>query len=126
MKDVIIIGGGIAGLVNAIRLADAGLEVLVIEKKTYPFHRVCGEYISNEALPFLRSIGADPELLGPSRIRNLVVSSPGGSIVELPLKMGGIGVSRFALDNFLYSVAVGKGVEFRLNTAVTEVRFEGE
>lgn len=33
MNDIIIIGGGIAGLINAIQLADAGLDVLVIEKK---------------------------------------------------------------------------------------------
>ncbi|HEY8402472.1 MAG TPA: FAD-dependent oxidoreductase, partial [Cytophagaceae bacterium] len=45
-REVIIIGGGLAGLVNAVILADAGLDVLVIEKKVYPFHRVCGEYIS--------------------------------------------------------------------------------
>lgn len=122
MKDVIIIGGGLAGLVNAIQLASAGLETLVIEKKTYPFHRVCGEYISNEVLPFLQSIGADPSCLEPSRISKLQVSSASGNMLELPLEMGGFGVSRFALDNFLYSVALSKGVEFRMNTAATDIK----
>ncbi|MCU0471065.1 MAG: FAD-binding protein, partial [Arcicella sp.] len=57
MYDIIITGGGLAGLVSSIILAKAGKSVLVIEKKKYPFHRVCGEYISNETRPFLTSIG---------------------------------------------------------------------
>jgi flavin-dependent dehydrogenase len=126
MKDIIIIGGGLAGLVNAIRLADAGFEVLVIEKKEYPFHRVCGEYISNEAIPYLKSIGADPMLLGPAEINHLIVSSPSGRTMTLPLELGGIGISRFSLDNFLYTVALSKGVKFNLNTAVTDVKFVNE
>ena len=69
MRDIVIIGGGLAGLVNSIQLASAGLNVLLIEKRNYPFHRVCGEYISNEALPYLKSIGADPESLNPAKIK---------------------------------------------------------
>src|SRR4051812_29820818 len=112
MKDIIIVGGGLAGLTNAIQLADAGLDVLVIEKKSYPFHRVCGEYISNETLPFLKSIGADLSVLFPSNINRLLVSSPGGSKMEMPLQMGGFGVSRYSLDNYLYSLALSRGVSF--------------
>ena len=55
MNEVAIIGGGLAGLINAILLKRAGLDVVLFEKNTYPFHRVCGEYISNEVLPFLQS-----------------------------------------------------------------------
>jgi flavin-dependent dehydrogenase len=54
LKRVIIVGGGISGLITAIQLAHADIPSLLIEKKTYPFHRVCGEYISNETVPFLR------------------------------------------------------------------------
>lgn len=126
MKDVIIIGGGLAGLTNAIQLAKAGLDVLLIEKKAYPTHKVCGEYISNEALPFLKSIGADPEVLNPSNIKNLLVSSPMGSTMKIPLKMGGFGVSRYSLDNYLYSIALSKGVSFELNTFVSDVKFEND
>ncbi|TAE50818.1 MAG: FAD-dependent oxidoreductase, partial [Cytophagales bacterium] len=44
--EVAIIGGGLAGLTNAILLANAGKKVILFEKNQYPFHRVCGEYIS--------------------------------------------------------------------------------
>lgn len=126
MKDVIILGGGIAGLSSAIQLADAGLDVLVIERKSYPFHRVCGEYISNEALPFLRSIGANPDVLNPSSIKKLTVSSPSGATLNLPLEMGAFGVSRYSFDNFLYSIALSKGANFQLNTIVRDIKFSDD
>ena len=49
--DVVIIGGGLAGLTGAIHLSKKGLQVTLIEKSDYPRHKVCGEYISNEILP---------------------------------------------------------------------------
>src|SRR5688572_19390952 len=99
MKDVIIVGGGLAGLVNAIVLAKAGLQVVLIEKKQYPFHKVCGEYVSNEVLPFFHSLGIFPENLGASHISRLQVSSPSGQrVLHMPLDLGGFGISRYALD----------------------------
>jgi len=46
--DLIIIGGGLAGLSSAILSSRQGLKVLVIEKGSYPRHKVCGEFISME------------------------------------------------------------------------------
>jgi menaquinone-9 beta-reductase len=123
MRDVVIIGGGLAGLVNAIQLATAGLDVLLIEKRNYPFHRVCGEYISNEAIPFLKSIGADPSFLNPAKINRLLITSPSGIRLESKLEMGGIGISRYMLDHFLYKTAESRGVEFKLNTNVTDAKY---
>ena len=57
---VSIIGGGLAGLVSAIHLSKKGLKVLLIEKNEYPKHKVCGEYISNEVLPYFNSLGIHP------------------------------------------------------------------
>ena len=51
-KEVLILGGGLAGLTAAIHLSKLGLQVTVIEKNGYPKHKVCGEYISNEVLPY--------------------------------------------------------------------------
>jgi flavin-dependent dehydrogenase len=126
LQDIIIIGGGLAGLVSAIQLAEAGLSVLVIEKKTYPFHRVCGEYISNEVVPFLRSIEAYPEALQPAAIRRLLLTSASGRSQEMPLDLGGFGVSRYALDDFLYHRAQRAGATFLLETQVQEVRFQDD
>jgi len=121
MKDIIIIGGGIAGLTNAIILARAGFAVLVIEKKYYPLHKVCGEYISNEVVPFLRSIEVDVDVLNPSKIQNLLITSESSSF-ECDLGLGGFGVSRYTFDYYLYQKAKQAGAEFLLSTEVTEVR----
>ena len=57
--DVAVIGGGLAGLATAIQLADRGKQVILFEKRQYPFHRVCGEYISMESWDFLNRLGLD-------------------------------------------------------------------
>jgi len=123
MTDVIIVGGGLAGLFNAILLNRAGLQVTVIEKKAYPFHRVCGEYISNEVLPFLASLDIDPFELGASRINRLKVTASSGASFSQQLDLGGFGISRYTLDNYLYKKALAEGVTFMLNTRVEDLRY---
>ena len=51
MYDVAILGGGLAGLTNAYLLTKVGYKVILFEKGSYPQHKVCGEYISNEERP---------------------------------------------------------------------------
>ncbi|HAA10864.1 MAG TPA: FAD-dependent oxidoreductase [Cytophagales bacterium] len=122
--DVVIVGGGLAGLTNSLVLAKSGLSVLVVEKKAYPFHRVCGEYISNEVLPFLKSMGAYPEELEPAQLKRFQLTSVAGKQMEMPLDLGGWGISRYALDEFLYRRALELGVTFRLKTQVEDVHFQ--
>ncbi len=123
MKQIIIIGGGIAGLTSCIQLAMAGLHCTVIEKKSYPFHRVCGEYISNEARPFLSSLNIYPEEFSPSVIKRFQLSSTTGRSSILPLNLGGFGISRYTFDQYLFKKATDLGVVFRLNTEVEDVKF---
>ncbi|MDN5216209.1 NAD(P)/FAD-dependent oxidoreductase [Fulvivirgaceae bacterium BMA12] len=126
MKDVIIVGGGLAGLVNAIIMARAGLDVILIEKKQYPFHRVCGEYVSNEVVPFLKSIDGYPASFDPPQIQRFMLSSVSGKKVEMPLDLGGFGLSRYSLDHHLYELAKKAGSIFRLNTTVDYISYEGD
>ncbi|MBF9251701.1 NAD(P)/FAD-dependent oxidoreductase [Pontibacter sp. 172403-2] len=123
MTDVAIIGGGLAGLVSAMALARAGRAVVLVEKKRYPFHRVCGEYVSNEVLPWLRTLGADPATLQPAHINRFMLSSPSGSTLHAALDLGGFGISRYTFDNFLYQQAQQQGVRFILQQTVQEVTF---
>ena len=121
MNDVIIIGGGLAGLINSILLSRAGLRVLLIERKQYPFHRVCGEYISHEVTPFLKGHGLFPEAFEPSQIRRFQLSAISGKTATIPLDLGGFGISRFALDHFLYKKALESGTLFELQQSVEDV-----
>jgi flavin-dependent dehydrogenase len=101
LYDILIIGGGLSGLISARLLALEGLSVAVIEKNVYPFHRVCGEYISNEVKPFLESIDCFPHALQPTSIDKLTVTAPSGFSLHAKLDMGAFGISRYAFDNFL-------------------------
>jgi flavin-dependent dehydrogenase len=51
--EVAIVGGGLAGLSAAISLARLGHSVVLFEKEKYPFHKVCGEYLSMECWDYL-------------------------------------------------------------------------
>ena len=72
--DAVLIGGGLAGLAAALDLSGRGHRVLVVERKQYPFHRVCGEYVSHEVSPYLRRLGADPAPLGPATLTKFQLS----------------------------------------------------
>jgi flavin-dependent dehydrogenase len=100
--DVIIIGGGLAGLTTALHLSKQRLSILLIEKYEYPHHKVCGEYVSNEVMPYLRSLGIDPFSLNASEISNFEISTNEGKIVKSKLPLGGFGISRYELDNLMF------------------------
>lgn len=102
--DIIIVGGGLAGLVTAIELGEQ-YKVLLLEKDTYPRHRVCGEYVSNEVLPFLQSIGADPSSKGAKQISKFQISTHDGRLINSHLPLGGFGISRYVFDELLYNRA---------------------
>ena len=124
-KDpVLIIGGGLAGLTSALHLAQAGVEVAVYERDTYPRHKVCGEYISNEVLPYLAQLGVDPFTIGATAINRCALSSTKGRLVQAPLPLGGFGISRYALDDYLQQEARRAGVQF-VQAEVSAVDYQG-
>ena len=125
MMNILIIGGGLAGLTSAILLQKNGYEVTLIEKKKYPFHRVCGEYVSNEVLPFLESLDIDVAELEPSRLCKLSVSSVSGKVLHTALPLGGFGLSRYKFDNLLFLHAEQLGVKFLFEKATDIVFHEG-
>jgi len=121
--DVTIIGGGLAGLISSLELARAGHSVVLVERKTYPFHKVCGEYVSNEVRPYIESLGVDLKALGVAHIDRFRFSSPSGRLLESGLDLGGFGISRYTLDHALYQLAQNAGVSFLLGKQVDDVQF---
>jgi flavin-dependent dehydrogenase len=109
--DCGIIGGGLAGLSLAVQLADRGIRVILFEKNHYPFHKVCGEYISMESWDFLKSLGLTLDKMRLPRITHLGVSSEKGFMLSHALRPGGFGISRYSLDHYLSEIASRKGVK---------------
>ena len=124
-SDILILGGGLAGLTNALHLAKAGLHVRLLEKGEYPRHKVCGEYISNEVLPYLDSLGFEPFSLGATAMERCLLSTVEGKTVEAPLPLGGFGLSRYRMDDELYKLVLAQGGEI-LQETVEEVEFSGD
>lgn len=121
--DSIIIGGGLAGLCNAIHLSKFGKKVLLIEKNEYPKHKVCGEYISNEVLPYLAFLDINPFDFGAVKIENFKLSTTKNSVISAKLPLGGFGISRYKLDFILSEKAKENGVVI-LQDSVLNVDFQ--
>ena len=124
-SDVLIIGGGLAGLTAAIHLSQKNLKVTLIEKSAYPRHKVCGEYISNEILPYLKWLGADVSELNPTKISNFEFTTNGGKAATTKLPLGGFGISRYTLDDFLYQKALSANCTI-IKENVTNVSFSDD
>jgi flavin-dependent dehydrogenase len=122
--DVAIVGGGLAGLSLSIQLANLGHRIVLFEKEQYPFHKVCGEYISLESWNFLVTLGLNLEKISPPLISLLQVSAVNGKISEHKLPLGGFGISRFKLDHCLAQLARAAGVTVLENTKVNQVSFD--
>jgi len=119
--DIAIIGAGVAGSSLAILLADAGYNVVVFEKESYPSHKVCGEFISLESYEFLKSLGLPLDDWNLPIIKDLMLTSQMGTISKSKLKMGGFGLSRYKLDYELSKQMIKSGVDFFPNSKVTLV-----
>ncbi len=83
----LVIGGGLAGSMVAMRLAAAGREVTLLERERTAHHKVCGEFLSREAVQYLEQAGVDPLDLGAKAIRTVRLTARrriGGSGSALP------------------------------------------
>ena len=118
--DLVVAGGGLAGLAAATCFAREGHRVLLLEKYRYPFHKVCGEYLSNESLPFLKKIGLDLGSLDLPQIHHLELSAPNGHRLEQELELGGTGISRYLLDKLLAEKAREAGVHIHESEEVVQ------
>ncbi len=122
--DVIIAGGGLAGLALSIQLARSGYSVVLLEKETYPYHKVCGEYISLESWNFLEELGLPLSDWNLPIIRQLLVSAPDGNSITHELPLGGFGISRYRLDWAMAGIARSAGVELRESVKVTDMQYQ--
>ncbi|WP_298762786.1 NAD(P)/FAD-dependent oxidoreductase [uncultured Polaribacter sp.] len=123
--DIVIIGGGLAGLCNAIHLSKFGKKVLLIEKNSYPKHKVCGEYISNEVLPYLDFLDVNPFEFGAVKIDEFQLSTTKNKVIAAKLPLGGFGISRYTLDLELYKKAQLNGVTI-LQDTVVDISFKDD
>jgi len=119
-EPVLVAGGGLAGAAAAALLAQAGMAVTLVERAAAPADKICGEFLSSEAVTFLAELGLDVLALGGEPIDHLRLVR-GSRAVAAPLPFTGIGLSRRVLDEALLRHAEGCGARILRGHAVQGV-----
>ncbi len=127
--DLAIIGGGPAGASAAITAARAGTQVLLLEKGSFPRHKVCGEFVSGESIQLLNSL-----LANSLETRSLLSRVPrihgvrlflDGRTVQVPVDPPAASLARFDMDAALWQAATSAGVETQEETPVLGLEGRG-
>ena len=122
--DVIVVGAGPAGASTAYHLANAGLDVLLLEKASFPRDKICGDGLTPRAVRQLVSMGLDLDAPGWQRNKGLRIVGAGHRI-ELPwpdlatFPSYGMVRTRSDLDEILARHAEKAGARLMERTAVT-------
>jgi flavin-dependent dehydrogenase len=123
--DNLVIGGGLAGGMAALRLAEAGRGVMLMERERAAHHKVCGEFLSPEAVEYLFEAGVDPVSLGAVPIDRLRLSA-GNKVREAPLPFRAMSLSRCVLDAALLARAATEGCIVRRGVAAARLTRNGD
>jgi flavin-dependent dehydrogenase len=96
--EVLVVGGGLAGVATAAALADAGHDVLILDKAAFPRAKVCGEGLLPHGVAALAELGLTPPPEAQA-FRGIRWSMGGATAVgRFPRGASGIGLRRDALD----------------------------
>jgi geranylgeranyl reductase family protein len=130
--QVIVVGGGPAGAATAFFLARAGVQVLVLDRATFPRDKTCSEYLSPQAsriLDEMNVLGA-VESTGAAQLAGMRVHAPGGATVHAEFAAAhgfrgyrdrGLAVRRTILDALLLDRAREAGAHVEEGVRVTDV-----
>ena len=120
--DLIVIGGGPAGASAAIAAARLGFKTALLEAGRFPRHKVCGEFVSGEALSLLDELLGRNQFLPTSPRLSVARVYIDGRVLEFPISPAAASVSRYNLDLALWQAAASCGVVVRERAKVLTVR----
>ena len=121
--DVAVIGAGPAGATLAALLAGRGLRVALFDRDRFPRDKLCGEFLSYDALPVLAPLGVVDELdrAGAPRIAHCRIIGARRAY-EFALPHAARGVSRLFFDDLLVRTAKAKGAQIHEGQTVNDLR----
>lgn len=122
MHDVMVVGGGPAGLAVALGASRAGLDVVVFEKRPGAIDKACGEGLMPGALRALLALGVDP----PGHEIGGITYRQGDVVARAAFRHGpGRGVRRTTLHDALREAVRQRGIPLTQAT-VTDVEQHGD
>jgi menaquinone-9 beta-reductase len=128
-RDVVVAGGGPAGVAAAVFLRQKGHDVLLLDEARFPRDKVCGEGISPEAWPLFRALGAADAVraLRPHVLRGMTLVAPDQTSFTglYGADRPGLALRRADLDVALVAVARAARVEVLEGARVTGLVHEG-
>lgn len=105
---VVVVGGGLAGGAVATRLAERGCDVTLVEREAEPADKVCGEFLSAEAVGYLDALGVDVRSHRAQRL-DAVRLSDGDRVASVELPFEAWSLSRRLVDAALLERAERSG-----------------
>ena len=118
MLDCLIVGAGPAGSVAGAILARAGARVRIVDRATFPRDKLCGEFLSYDAMPIIDALGLRDELddhAAPEITHCRIIGRHRNYAFDFPHPARG--VSRMLLDDALFRRAVAAGAHAITGTA---------
>lgn len=120
-RDALIVGAGPAGSTAAILLARAGARVTIVDKARFPRDKLCGEFVSPEAVRILGALGVLPVISARAgRAGAVLLSDASGRTVRITLPRPSVtspealGIARREMDALLLERAAREGAEVAL------------
>ncbi|HYU02234.1 MAG TPA: FAD-dependent monooxygenase, partial [Jatrophihabitantaceae bacterium] len=111
--DVVVVGAGPGGSVAALCLARAGARVAIVDKRSFPRDKACGDLIGPRGVRLLDELGVD--VPGARRLGDMIVVAPNGRRALLPALPGidypghALAIPRHEFDAALFDAAVEAG-----------------
>ena len=132
--EVLVIGAGPGGATIATRLAEAGRDVLLIDRAQFPRDKTCGDGLTPRCIAALEQAGMLEAVLaaGATKITGLKVVGPYGQEAQLMFDQFldkhppyGLTLERFTLDEVLLQHAIARGVRFLDRLKISDFTLDG-
>src|SRR5438128_7105661 len=129
--DVLVVGAGPGGSAAAYHLAKHGVDVLLVDKATFPRDKVCGDGLTPRAVKALANMGISAADHAFARADGLRTYGTEGVVIDLPWPTMrswpdyGLVMTRYELDHLLVKRAMEGGARLREGTEAIRPLLEG-